>query len=286
MSGLAVATLALATASFASEPARPSDLAVDRATQQRFADLVRESTAKYRDRSRAVADGYRLIGRDFPGMGEHWVHVGLLFDGVYEPTRPEFLSYVTIDGQPTLLGVAYGLPLLGGESPPDGPAGKDAWHDHVGTLDEETLLPHHHHSGHGGQGPRLAMLHAWVWLTNPDGLFAADNWAIPFVRLGLAPPRAPCQSAAKALSLLTGGDEYVADAVARAQGEMQAAPGVRAAIGRARGRVEGVLPAHRSDPAESAELEALGPLWDQMWVEIEAVLPPEAREKIRGSALR
>ena len=119
-----------------------------------------------------------------------------------------------------------------------------------------------------------------------DGLFAADNWAIPFVRLGLAPPRAPCQSAAKALSLLTGGDEYVADAVARAQGEMQTAPEVRAAIGRARDRVEGLLPAHRSEPAEPGELEALGSLWDQMWVEIEAVLPPEVREKVRGSALR
>jgi hypothetical protein len=286
--GLLPAALVLAGGSLVSGVAEGTEILepTARAKQQQFVDLVRESTARYRDRARAVADGYRLIGRDFPGMGEHWIHIGLLFDGVYDPARPEFLTYVTIEGEPRLLGVAYGLPLLAGESPPDEPAGREAWHDHVGTLDEETLLPHHHLSGHAGHGPRLAMVHAWVWLENPDGLFAADNWSIPFARLGLEPPRGPAPAAAKALSLLTGGDEYVADVVARAQGSAEPARTVLDAIGRARGGVESLLHGRSRRPLGAGEIEALGALWEGLWSGIEPVLPAEAREALRASAVR
>ena len=31
----------------------------------------------------------------------------------------------------------------------------------------------------------LTMVHAWVWLENPDGVFAQDHRLIPYVRLGL-----------------------------------------------------------------------------------------------------
>jgi len=288
MRGLPLGALALAATSLGSAlPADRDDATVASSAAQRFVDLVRVATDRYHDRARAVADGYRLIGRDFPGMGEHWVNVGLLFDGAYEPTRPEFLSYVTIDGAPRLLGVAYGLPLLAGEQPPDEPAGRAAWHAHAGTVEEETLLPHHHHSDHGGRGPRLAMVHAWVWLANPNGVFAADNWSIPFARLGLPPPEAPAVAAAKALSLLTGGDEYVAEAVARTRLSTEPARSVGDALSRARSRVEAVLrgrPRHVQLGHE--ELDALSAEWERLWNDIDRDLTPEARERLRSSAAR
>ena len=112
---------------------------------------------------------------------------------------------------PKLVGLGFAAPLLAGELPPEAPAGRDAWHDHSRTIEDETVLPHtdpvHEHHGEG-PGPRLAMLHTWLWAPNPDGVFAADNWSLAFVRLGLTVPAASPPDAAKALSLLTGGVEW------------------------------------------------------------------------------
>lgn len=40
-----------------------------------------------RDRHQAAVIGYRPIGPDFPGMGEHWISVPLLLDGSIDPAR-------------------------------------------------------------------------------------------------------------------------------------------------------------------------------------------------------
>jgi hypothetical protein len=153
-----------------------------------FIECARAATARFQDREAAIREGYRKIGRDFPAMGEHWIRVALLFDGRFDATRPEVLNYIVVDGKPKLLGVGYALPLLAGERPPEGPAGVHAWHDHSRTIEEETVVPHHHTHGSAGNGARIAMMHAWIWSANPEGAFAADNWALPFIRLGLNPP--------------------------------------------------------------------------------------------------
>ena len=106
-----------------------------------FIESARAATTKYQDRSVAIADGYRQIGTDFPAMGEHWINIGLLFDGKFDPAHPEVLTYVIVSGKPRLLGVAYVLPLLPGEFAPDWPASKEAWHDHFRTLEDETVQP-------------------------------------------------------------------------------------------------------------------------------------------------
>lgn len=251
-------------------------------------DLVlraRQATARYHDQRVAIADGYRQIGRDFPGMGEHWIHIGRVFDGRIDPERPEMLSYLGVDGVPRLTGVAYVLPLLDGESPPDFPVERHAWHSHVGTLDEETFTPHHHMAGHHDQGSRLAMVHAWIWLDNDDGLFAADNWAIPYVRLGLAPPpRAPA-GAAKALSLASGGDDYFAAVVTAAgasTGDERAA--VRDAFARARGSVERLL--RGAGPAlTAAEIRDLEAVWTGLWQSLDETVGPETRSRLRDLAI-
>jgi len=91
-----------------------------------FAECARVAAEKYQDRSKAISDGYRPIGRDFPAMGEHWIRIGLVFDGVVDATRPEVLNYVLVDGKPKLVGLGFAAPLLAGELAPEAPAGRDA----------------------------------------------------------------------------------------------------------------------------------------------------------------
>ena len=245
-----------------------------------FVECARGATRRYQDRAAAVLDGYRRIGDDFPSMGEHWIHVGLVFDGEFDPAQPEVLTYVVVGELPVLLGVAYLLPLLEGETPPDWPAGPDAWHDHYRTLDEETLVPGHHMSGTGGEGPRLAMLHAWIWSESPSGVFAADNWAIPYLRLGLsvsdAAPAVP-----RALSLVSGGAEYFERVVARAQGrDADAPPGVTAAFDSALAEVGVVLDGRAGSRLDAGEEARLAGIWERLWARIGNLVDPAALDQL------
>jgi hypothetical protein len=60
--------------------------------------------------------------------------------------------------------------------------------------------------------PGIAVLHAWLWLENPAGLFATDNWALPWHRLGIPPPEwaVAGSPAAMATALASGGEAYFA----------------------------------------------------------------------------
>ena len=247
---------------------------------------VREATAKYHDHDVAVADGYRRIGGDFPAMGEHWIQIGLLFGGRRDPARPEFLTYVTVAGRPRLTGVAYAAALLPGESPPDGPWAAMVWHDHVGTIDAETLIAHGEHAGHdGGEGarPRLAMAHAWVWLPNPAGDFAADNWAIPYFRLGLDTPVDAPLACAKALALVSGGAAHLAAVVesagARAPSERRA---VEKALARSQRSVRDVLQGARGR-LDASQLARLSTVWDRLWTDLDRALPIATRSRLQAA---
>ena len=271
--------VALAALLAASSPEAP-------ASAEDFVRAVREATARYHDRDVAVADGYRLIGGDFPAMGEHWIQIGLLFGGRRDLARPEFLTYVTVEGRPRLTGVAYAAALLPGESPPDGPWASLMWHDHVGTLDAETLIPHGEHIGHGGgEGarPRLAMAHVWVWLPNPAGDFAGDNWAIPYFRLGLDTPVDAPLACAKALALVSGGASHLAAVVeaagARAPSERRA---VAKALARSQRSVRDVLQGARGR-LEPSQLARLSAVWDQLWNDLDRVLPAPTRARLRAA---
>jgi hypothetical protein len=271
-----------------------ANLATDYRSAREFADAVRAATARYHDRSVAITEGYRQIGRDFPGMGEHWINIGLVFDGRHEPTRPEFLSYVTVAGVPALVGVAYAVALLPGESPPEWPWADVAWHDHVRSVDEETLIPHGHEARHGGHAaghgtgggasadePRLAMAHAWVWLPNPDGDFASDNWALPYFRLGLTAPEQARPDSARALTLLTGGDEYVTDVVAPVGSRAEKAA-LQRAVERARRSVTAVLAPHRDrgPRLDERQLRALARTWARLWKDLDRALASPSRARL------
>lgn len=257
------------------------------ASQSVFVEAARAGTARYADQSVAIADGYRRIGRDFPAMGEHWIRISLVFDGKVDPSRPEVLNYGVIDGTPRLLGVGYAVPLLKGEIAPAGPAGRAAWHDHFRTIEDETVVPHHHHGGQPGSGPRLAMLHAWIWTPNSHGMFAADNWTLPYLRLGFVPHETAPSSVAKALALASGGRAYFEMAVDTAlEGVAVDRKLIASAFDRAQVAVEGALRERRARTLADATAGKLAGIWTEMWAAIDAAAGSEAIHRVMHLPVR
>jgi hypothetical protein len=236
-------------------------------TAEAFLQRARSGTTKYQDQSIAILDGYRKIGRDFPAMGEHWIRLDLLFDGRIDAEHPEFLTYVTVEGKAKLIGVAYALPLLSTEYPPDLPAPRGAWHDHYRTIEDETILPQHHLPATAASAPRITMLHAWIWTPNPDGVFAADNWAIPYVRTGLTPPDQGPRSRALALSLLGGGVEYFGATIDT----------IVSATTRQRARIDAAFAAARTSVEQIVrknEVDGLASVWNDLLHSLESIVGP------------
>jgi hypothetical protein len=253
---------------------------LDLADGDAFIACAHAGTEKYRDQSVAILDGYRRIGRDFPGMGEHWIRVSLVFDGRLDPARPEVLNYININGAPQLVGVAYAIPLLPGEHPPAGPAGPDGWHEHSRTLDDETLLPRHMH-GDANTGARLSMLHAWIWSPNPGGMFAADNWALPFLRLQLTAPADATPAAGKALALASGAREYFELAIGEAARlSTEDRRQVATVLDRAQKEVETIAQQLKRDGGDRSATATLANVWTQLWADIEGAVSAEARPKL------
>jgi hypothetical protein len=227
-----------------------------------FVTAARLGSERYRDRSVAIAAGFRRLGRDFPSMGEHWAHPGKVIAGRFDVADPPMLTYASIDGKPVLLGVVYAVPLDPGQHPPPLPGGLDAWHEHNGTVDEESFLPEHSgdHSGTHG-GTRLAILHVWTQLPNPGGDFAAENWSLPFARLKLEPPTSVREPAARSLSLLSGSAEFYATLL---ESELPSARKTewRAALSTATQHARDIVSTGgRRDALSQQQLDALGKTW-------------------------
>lgn len=164
-------------------------------------------TERFADRRAAVAAGYRRVGADFPGMGEHWLNVQALLKGGVDPTRPTLLIYADVAGQPTLLGAGFAVITHGDTAPTDLPGWPDRWHEHSGLLDDESGVRSGH--AHDSVATHFWVMHAWTVLQNPQGSFAADNWALPYLRARRAVPVHVDAAAGRALSLTVGGDEFV-----------------------------------------------------------------------------
>ena len=242
---------------------------------------IRRTTERFRDRAEAVQSGYRRLGPDFPGMGEHWVHPGLMMRGLVDPTRPPLLSYTLRKGDPVLVGIGFAVPLPPGEDPPDEPFGRDVWHDHSGTVDEEVLLLNHPSSVRSEEGGyRLSVVHVWSGLENPEGILVQNNWALPYWRVGLPVPEAVSTRAARGLSLAFGGRSYYRELVERAvrlSGDEKAA--FERALAEAASRAERIVEAHRSEPDPAARLpeeEELEAVWDRFWNEVRLSVSEES----------
>ena len=255
----------------------PADLTDPAVTA--FVATAREATALYRDLDAAIAAGYRLMGPDMPNMGQHWIHPGLAVRRTFDPGQPAVLTYLDLNGAPVLTGVAYTVPVRPGERLPPSPLSGAAWHVHRADLNQEAfgaMTPGPMHEEAPDEAYRLAMLHAWVWLDNPDGLFAADNWALPYVRAGLPVPSAPSVRAARAVSLLSGGVDYFVEAVRHLTGVDSATlDAIRARLEEARHQVATHTAA--AEPTLTADLDAL---WADVWGDVSALLPSDVRPSI------
>lgn len=241
---------------------------IDDAAATAFVQDVRDAMVAFRDRDRAIAAGYRQVGPDFPGMGEHWVHPRKMFARDVDPASPPVLSYVEIDGRAVLTGAAFAMPIGDGQDPPDLPFG-DVWHVHEGTVDEETLVLNPGVKIRGTESAtRLAMFHVWTDLENPGGVFAQDNWRLPFVRLGLSAPNDITSDAGKAVFLLNGGHEYYRELL-RLAGRPSVEEMARFddVLESAADRVRVLIDSTSGDPG----IERLGAEWTRMWDEIERV---------------
>jgi hypothetical protein len=122
--------------------------------------LARASTAKYHNIQTALADGYIDINLYIPNMGWHYMDTTLV-DENFEIDKPELLVYAEKpNGGLRLVAVEYAVPLALSSNPPEGFTGdEDVWNENVGAG--------------------LWTLHAWVWLHNPDGIFADFNPNVP-----------------------------------------------------------------------------------------------------------
>ena len=183
-------------------------------------EAVRAATERYRDHASAVRDGYRLFGSEGALMGEHWYHPELT-KAPLDLARPSTLQYATIGGRKVLVGVAYTVYRRPGEPEPEGFAGAlDRWHTHDvarlarAAVAERPLLRsivnrriERGRVGAGDGRTLLTMVHAWVWLENPDGLFADQHRALPYLRAGLPAEWAAGagEAAAQGVALLADG---------------------------------------------------------------------------------
>ncbi len=161
-------------------------------------DMLRRATARFRDHQVAVDEGYVLVAGDGPLMGEHWVRRDLV-DRPFDIESPSTLQYLEIDGEYVLTGVAYTVYRAPDEPLPDGFFGDlDAWHVHdmikisMTTTEERPLLRWlterriaNGRTQWSEDRAELTMVHAWVWVENPDGVFAQDHRLIPYLRVGL-----------------------------------------------------------------------------------------------------
>jgi hypothetical protein len=245
----------------------------------RLVAAAREGTRRYQLQDAAIADGFRRVGVDFPAMGEHWVNLQRVMADSFAPGHPAVLIYVRVNGVPSLAGVAYTALLERGESPPSFAPARGWWHEHNGTIAEESF-PIGHHAMERSQSEddaplRLSILHAWVWVQNPAGLFATDNWSLPYVRLGVRPPTGAPAAAARALALALDGEDYYALMLRTSMVLAAREDSIATAIlSRSRARAARELDGARRDgQVKPAVLDRLSAHWSALWDELERSLP-------------
>ena len=132
--------------------------------------IVRETTAPFKDVRVAEAEGYHLAfgcvsGPDAGAMGMHFVNMPLVGDGLIDPTKPEIVIYEPqANGSLKLIGADY-LVLA------------DQWdqaHPGQGAPEMMGQFFHYFESPNRFGLPAFYTLHVWAWKTSPTGTFV--NW--------------------------------------------------------------------------------------------------------------
>lgn len=252
--------------------------------REAFLATARDAAERYTDRNRAIRDGYRRLGPDFPGMGQHWVHIGHIVAGSLDPDHPAALSYIQVGAEPRIVGLAYALPLAADELPPERPFGRERWHDHTGSVLEESLLLEHPRTVASTPSRfRLSMLHLWVSFENPAGLFEQNNWKLPFLRAGLQPPAVPPPLAAMGVSLSQETSDYYRELL-KSAGEMDEdeEQTVDETVDRFSESVGRWITARRGRPLSRDDLLDLEVFWGSFWDELEDRLDPATFAAVRA----
>lgn len=145
-------------------------LAVSAASANGQAQLagVRAATAQFHDLAAAREAGYGAFYTCTaePGegaMGQHFVNLSAVLDPDIDPLRPEALAYAPTDDGYRLVAVEY-LVFA---------ADWDAAHEAPPSLFGQSF-------GLVGEGNRYGLppfyeLHAWIWQSNPSGMFYEWN---------------------------------------------------------------------------------------------------------------
>lgn len=246
-------------------------------TVPRFVAEARAATQRYQRQEVALADGYKRVGVEFPAMGEHWVSLQRVMEDTLLPSRPAVLIYTTVRGKPHLAGVGYTALLDPGEPPPDWAPATGYWHEHNGSVAEESLPALHgashqpHRGSVGGVPPiRLAILHAWVWTANPAGVFETDNWALPPMRAGARAGARHPRETLRGMALATDDEGYY----------LQTITARLALTGADQARAARVLEVHRARAQGALRAGGAGKTvaesWRTLWRELARVLPAKA----------
>jgi hypothetical protein len=125
---------------------------------------VRAHTKRYQSEPAALADGFAHTDACVPAMGYHYVNFSRL-DTTLEPSRPEALLYAATAGGGRRLAGAEWIVV-------------DRDQDLATDDDRPTLFGHPFDGPMPGHGPGMPIhydLHAYAWVTNPDGGFATWN---------------------------------------------------------------------------------------------------------------
>ena len=154
------------------------DMAVDEASLQNELAQVRQATARFHDLDAALNAGYELGWVNGSGnriitgcvfhptagaMGYHYINPGLVADNAVDPLKPEALVYAP--GKDGLKLAAVEWIVRGPNSNPPG----------VTPPPIPTVLGMEMHILVPPPGPAFYLMHAWVWKTNPAGMFADWN---------------------------------------------------------------------------------------------------------------
>ncbi len=167
---------------------------------------------RFKDSGIAIEEGYvHYDGYDTFSMGEHWYKKEVYESYTCNGSQPSHLQYLNIDGKRTLIGTGYiCLPevyereknkmfgenivwhthgpawcLLPNGSTEDYRDLADALPNKLTTLDWRAIC-----KSEGGipATQNVRMLHTWNWIPAPNGKYAHENFAIPFLRVGLPLP--------------------------------------------------------------------------------------------------
>ncbi len=198
--------MVLARAGFAQEPGHSEAHGSVATSSAAVLAQVTHSLERFHDVEAAESEGYKKPWRNDGFMlGEHWFQPEFLRAPVCDLEHPAFLQYLMIEGRRTLIGVGYLCDAV--QPTPAGFGPEAAWHRHgpelcryrSGVFDDAsyfaTALPNALNDETWQdicslwwaepEQREIVMLHSWNWIVHPDGVFAHENRAIPFLRAGL-----------------------------------------------------------------------------------------------------